>query len=75
MNPRVFTEVLVETPLILYCPNQLILIQKYRVHTATYNWLAHRNHVSCLLAIGTALIITRYFSLFFAFHCLDLFPG
>ena len=73
MNPHVFTEVMVETP--IYCPNQLILTQKYRVHMATYDWLAHRNHVSCSHSIGTALIITRLFSLFFAFHCLDLFPG
>ena len=46
MKPHVFTEVTVET--LLYCPNQLILIQKYRMHTATYDWLAYRNHVSCL---------------------------
>ena len=76
MNPRVFTEVMVETskkgP---NCLNQLILIQQYRVHKATYNWLAHRNHMFFSLAIGTALIITRLFSLFFTFHCLDLFLG
>ena len=45
MNPRIFTEVMVETP--IYCLNQLILTQKYRVHTATYDWLTYRNHASC----------------------------
>ena len=75
MNPRVFTEVMVETSNPTLLPESAHTYTEIQVHTAIYNWLAHRNHTSCSLAIGTALIITQLFSLFFTFHCLDLFPG
>ena len=61
MNPRVFTEVMVETSKGTLLPESAHTYTEIQVHTATYNWLAHRNHTSCLLAIGTALIITRLF--------------
>ena len=75
MNPCVFTEVMVETSKATLFPESAHTYTEIQVHTATYNWLAHRNHASCLLAIGTVLIITRLFSLCFAFHSPDLFPG
>ena len=75
MNPRVFTDIIAETSNPTLLPLSAHTYTEIQVHTTTYNWLAHRNYASCLLAIGTALIITRLFSLFFVFHCLDLFPG
>ena len=75
MNPRVFTEVMVETSNPTLLPESAHTYTEIQVHMATYNSLTHRNHTSCSLAIGTALIITWLFSLFFALHCVDLFPG
>ena len=63
MNPHVFTEVMVETSKATLLPKSAHTYTEIQVHAATYNWLAHRNHASCSLAIGTALIITRLF------HC------
>ena len=66
MNPHVFTEVMVKTSKGTLLPESAHTYTEIQAHTTTYNWLAHRNHTSCSLAIGTALIITW---LFFFFHC------
>ena len=76
MNPCVFTEVMVETSKsVLYCPNQLILIQKYRYTRQLI--IGQHTEITRLArkSIGPTLIITRLFTLFLTFHCLSLSPG
>ena len=47
MNPRIFTEVMVETSRGTLLPESARTYTEIQVHTAIYNWLAHTNHTSC----------------------------